>query len=263
MSGSITRRRGHLGALRPLIIGRAVVASLVGWIPVPGLDDWLPTAIHRGTIRRIAQARGVDLDEAAVRAIADPREKPPSASRLAGVTLAMRLLGRRLRQALVAYAVARRARAAAHSFAHATLFDHYCTRLHVGLGLNAASGAEVRRLIDAAMAQTPGSIGRHAFRRAVLGVARASVRGPSRLVDLITAGALRQRLSRGDEVTAIAEVETALDRELEPRTGGPLARVVAAVELQLSAEGNPYLDQLIDTFERLWHDSRAGGTGSR
>ena len=33
-----------------------------------------------------------------------------------------------------------------------------------------------------------------------------------------------------------------------------LARSVAAVELQLAAEGNPYLEQLLDTFDRMWRD---------
>src|SRR4029453_4507980 len=82
MATEITHHRSYLAENRRLIIGRALAAAAAGALPVPLVEDWLASRVARGTIRRIADSRSVDLDEAAVRAIADGPEKPPGGAEM-------------------------------------------------------------------------------------------------------------------------------------------------------------------------------------
>src|SRR5262249_3749258 len=67
-----------LAAPRGLVVAHAVGAAFAGLMPIPYLDEWLPSLVRRAMIRRIAEDRGVDLDEAAVRELADGRVPPPA-----------------------------------------------------------------------------------------------------------------------------------------------------------------------------------------
>lgn len=250
MTGALTRSREHLGQHRRLIIGRSLATSLAGAVPLPLVDEWLSSSIARGTIRRIAEARGVDLDEDAERAIADGPESPPKFGELVGGGIAFKLVARQWRKLIWAVLAARRARAAARSFAVATLFDHYCARLHVGLGLDAERGAEVRALIDRALEDTPGGLSRHAFRRGLLAAMRTSARAPLELADFASRGLVTRLLESGDEGVATHEVDEALEAQLREEKSF-LARSVAAVELQLASDENPYMGELLDCFEEL------------
>jgi len=49
----------------------------------------------------------------------------------------------------------------------------------------------------------------------------------------------------------VDSLEHAMETALEAKTGF-LSRTVAAVETQLSAEANPFLDTVIDNFDRRW-----------
>ena len=144
--------------------------------------------VQRGTIRRIAESRSVNLDDSAIRAIADGPQKPPESAEIAGGSLAFRLAAQSLRRLVLVYLAARRAQAATRSFLIATLFNHYCARLHVGMGLDGPRAHELRAAMDRAIARTPGKLGRRLFRRSLLGAARASVRGPVRIADAVTGG---------------------------------------------------------------------------
>jgi len=256
----LTHHRAYLADNRRLIVGRALAAAAAGALPVPLVEDWLASRIARGTIRRIANARSVDLDDGAVRAIADGPEKPPEWAEIAGGTLAYRLVARSWKRLILVYLATRRAQAAARHFLIGTLFDHYCARLHVGMGLDGPRAAELRAVMDQAISRTPGGLGSRVFRRGLVGAAKASVRGPLRLADSVTGGAIRRLLKRGDEVDAVAVVDESIERQMKSSKSF-LARSAAAVELQLAAEGNPYLEQLLDTFDRLWRD-RAPQTAS-
>lgn len=251
MSAELTHNRSYLGENRRLIIGRSLAAGAAGAIPIPLLEDWLASRIRRGTIRKIAESRSVDADEEAVRAVADGDERPPEWAEIVGGSLAYRFIARQWRRLVILYVVARRAQAAARAFLVGTLFDHYCARLHVGMGLDRARAAELRALIDRAIDETPGGLGRRLFRRGALGAARAGVKAPLRLANAVTGGMIRRLLSRNEEVEAAQMVDDAVERQLETRKS-VLARSAAAVELQLAAEGNPYIERLLDTFDELW-----------
>src|SRR5262249_37453973 len=149
---------------------------------------------------------------------------------------------------LIAVAAARRARAAARTFLVLTLFDHYCTRLHEGLGLDATHALALREAIDSALDQTPGSFSFEPFRRGALAAARAAARAPRELADIATGGALRRYLDRRREIhdpAEVSELDQVIDQQLAESTSF-LGRAVTAVELQLTAEVNPYLDAAIE-----------------
>ena len=255
MSQQLTLRRDYLGANRRLIVSRSVVASVLGLVPVPIFEDWLASQVRRSMIRRIAVVHGVDVDDDAIRALADGEEAPPSWSAIAVGSLVVRSLAKNWRRLFVTYVTTQRARVAAHNFKVATLFDHYCARLHVGLGLDGARVAEVRALIDECIADTRGDLIEHPFRKALVGAAKAGVRTPARLLNLASGGALRRLLERGDEVTAIAEVDDAVDRATDEEDGF-VRRTVSTVEDQLTPEANPYLETLLGDFETRWAESR-------
>ena len=56
-------------------------------------------------------------------------------------------------------------------------------------------------------------------------------------------------------VVAPAAPDALVEHELA-ETDGPLARAVAAIELQLTAEVNPFIDAAIERFEKLWRSRR-------
>lgn len=262
MTSSLTLRRDYLGVHRRLAVGRAIAATVAGLVPVPLLDDWLLEATLGGAYKRIAAAHQIDLDPVAIKNLVHGKTQAKAWYELTGTSLAGRLASRGVKRALVALAVVRRAQSAARTFATLTLFDHYCARVHTGLGLDGARALEVRELIRRAIAETPGGLSFEPFRRGALAAARSIAKAPLELADLASGGRLRKLLARGDDVVpeaeAVDEVDAIVEQELA-ETDGALARTVAAIELQLTAEVNPYLDQAIERFDTLWR-ARLGNT---
>jgi hypothetical protein len=259
MSLELTLRRDYLDQHRRMIIGRSIAASIAGMVPVPILEEWMTSTVKRGTIRRIGDARDVDLDDDAIRAIADGPTPPPSWVEMAGTTLIYKIVSRTWRKFMYAYVITRRTQAAARNFVIGTLFDHYCARLHVGMGLDGPTATALRAVMSEAIERTPGGLGERIFRRATIAAARATVKAPLELADIASGGAVRRLLARRDEVEAAEEVDQAIEAHLRSQDGF-LARAATAVELQLSAESNPYLDDLISTFEEMWRARSAGGS---
>jgi len=173
----------------------------------------------------------------------------------------LRVAGRAARRMLVALATIDRARSASRTFVTMTLFDHYCARLHTGLAIDAVTALALREEIGRSIDQTPGALAFHPFRRGAMAAARATLRAPLELADLATRGAVRRLLARRSGVTD-AEVVDALDQAVETALAaktGFLSRTVAAVEVQLSAEANPFLDGALDAFDRRWRARLAAG----
>jgi len=251
---ALVLKRDYLVARRRMILGRAVAGTLAGLVPVPLLDDWLINAVLGGGYRRIAEAHQLELSDEAVSSLVFGKSAPPAIAEMAGTAIAFRLLRGSWRRMLVAITALRRARATARTFVTMTLFDHYCARLHVGLGLSSEQALALREAISQAIAETPGGLSLDPFRRGALAAARATVRAPLELADLLSGGALRRFLDKGADVTeadAVDEVDAALDQQLAEQSSF-LSRTVTAVELQLSAEVNPYLDALIERLDDIW-----------
>jgi hypothetical protein len=260
-STSLIRSREYLAGQRRAIIARSVAGSLAGAVPIPFLDDLATSLVLGGGYRRIATAHHIDLDGAALETLVHGTSAPPSIIDLAASGILLRVAGRAARRMLVALATIDRARSAARTFVTMTLFDHYCARLHTGLALDAATALALRDEIGRAIDQTPGALAFHPFRRGALAAARATLRAPLELADLATRGAVRRLLARRSSVTdaeAVDALDQAVETALASKTGF-LSRTVAAVEVQLSAEANPFLDGALDAFDRRWRARVAAG----
>jgi hypothetical protein len=258
---SLARSREYLASQRRTIIARALAGSLAGALPIPFLDDWAAATVLGGGYRRIAAAHHIDLDPTAENTLVHGTTPPPTIADLAASGIALRLAGRAARRMLLALATIDRARSAARTFVTMTLFDHYCAKLHTGLAIDPATALALRDEIGRAIDQTPGALAFHPFRRGALSAARAMLRAPLELADLATGGALRRLLARRAGVTdaeAVDELDQAVETALASKTGF-LARTVAAVEVQLSAEANPFLDAVLDALDRRWRARVAAG----
>ena len=254
-SVSLTRNRDYLAANRRMILGRALAAGMAGALPIPVIEDWLAAAIRRSMVRRIAESRQVDLDDDAIRAVADGSESVPEWAEIAAGRVLFRFITRPWRRLLIAAFATRRVRAASRAYVFGTLFDHYCARLHVGGALDKPQAKRLRALMEQAVSETGGGLSRTLFQRALLATARNTVRVPFELLNWATGGSIRRLLKRRREIEAVTEVDVALEQQLSSHRSF-LARATAAAELELAAETNPYLGQVLDKFERQWRENQ-------
>ncbi|MSP63328.1 MAG: hypothetical protein EXR72_23895 [Myxococcales bacterium] len=168
----------HLHANQRMILGRAAVAGAVSLVPVPVLDDLLAGAVRETLLRRIAESRRVDVEQAALALLADVSADGPLDWAIDASTAAA-LFHRTWRSAALVLRVARRADEFAATFAVATLFDHYCARHHVGLGVDLARARALRGAFDLAAGSARRGLLRRTARRSVdqlLAAPRALVR---------------------------------------------------------------------------------------
>jgi hypothetical protein len=251
---ALVQRRDYLVGQRRTIIARALMGSLAGAVPLPFLDDWAVGVLLGGGYRKIAAAHQVDLTPEAVNALVHGATKPPTITNIAIGGVIARVASRAARRMMVAIATINRARSAARTFVAMTLFDHYCARLHTGFALDGATALQLREEIARSIDQTPGALAFHPFRRGALSAARATLRAPLELADLASGGRLRKLLASQSEVTepkSVDEVEQAMEAVLADKTTF-LSRTVAAVEVQLSAEVNPFIDGALESLDRRW-----------
>lgn len=256
MTSAIVPRRDYLVGQRRLIIARSVAGSVAGIIPLPFLDDWAKAAVLGGGYRRIAAAHGVDVSDEAVANLVHGKSPPAKMADLAVSGIAYRIATRAAKRMMLAIAAVGRARSAAKTFVTMTLFDHYCTKLHTGFALDGPTALALREEIERAIAQTPGALGFHPFRKGLASAARATLKAPLELADLATRGAVRRLLAKKStsevtEAEAVDSLDHAIETELANKNGF-LSRTVAAVEVQLSADANPFLDQVIEAFDKRW-----------
>jgi uncharacterized protein (DUF697 family) len=250
---AITVRRDYLNRHRRIALARAIATSAVGLVPLPFLDDYLIEAVLGGAYRRIAAGYQIDIDPHAVRFLVHGRSKPHNWAELTATAVAGRLATHGMRRFMVALTAFRRAQAASRTFATLTVFDHYCARHHTGLGLDAVRALQIRDSIDRALLDTPGGLSTVPFRRGALSAARSLAKAPLELADRASGGRIRKLLDRGRDIQegeALSEIDAIVEAELA-NADGFFARTIAAVELQLTAEVNPYLDNLIETFDEI------------
>ena len=237
---ALTVTRAYLEENRTMILGHAIGAAFVGLVPLPYVDEYLPSVLRRRLIRQIAEARGVDLDDEAVRMIADGRVPKPTWRNLVGSAPLVALLRGGFRRALAAFTIYRRAEGASRTFALATLFDHYCARQHVGGALDLAGATELRRRLETTVKATMGSVPAFLVRRAFAGTLRIVARAPSGLLEAVR----RRRLPPG-EVEAEEMASEALEEAAERGVLGRAARVV-----EKQAALGAFVDELVAVFER-------------
>ena len=141
----------HLAGNRRLIVRRSLLATAVGGaIPIPVMDDYLAGRVRAGMLMKLAERRQVDLVLSSAELLADPRETTAirNATMTAATLLALKLAWRKFFAVL---AVGRRAEDMAMTFQMGTLFDHFCTKLHVGAGIDRARAFQLRGIIHASV----------------------------------------------------------------------------------------------------------------
>jgi hypothetical protein len=244
---AIARTHDHLAAHRRLILGHSLAESLVGLVPLPYVSDLLPALVRRDLIRKIAEARGVDLDDDALRMIAEGEVEGPTWKTVLSATPLLRFLRRSMRTAFMAWNVWRHAENAARGFAHATLFDHYCARQHVGGELDLAQARALRQRMERAVKTPAGgllaSAARHAFGGALAAIARAPAQVARALLP-------RKGPPRGEPSSVEAEEVAEEAIEQTRRETGLFGRATAAVERSLDGVARGYVDGLVAAFER-------------
>ena len=221
----------HLDANRPLILGRALVSGAASLVPVPYLDELLAALVRESLIRRLAEIRSVDIDPHAVQAVAAPH----GSRLLTAATLGSAALGatrRAFRRLAASLLLVRRVDEAMQTFQVGTLFDHYCARHHVGLGLDAKAAAKLRQAMDRAIRDTHGDALQRAF--------RASLRMPGSLPKR-----LWSRLRRGKGPVDAEKLDGELRRA---EKSGLLASGIAGV-------GKGYARSLANAFDEAWTTS--------
>ena len=199
-------------ANRGLVVSRSLLAAAAGILPVPVMDDVVASLLRARMLRRIADARQVDVSRDALAILADE----PQVSRLrhmalTGITLIA--LRKAWRKMFLLLAIGRRGEEFAHSFELGTLFDHYCTRHHVGPGVDAELAAKLRATFD--------QIGKS--------VRRSLIRPQ------VAAGALvrrQQSVMRGEE-SLLTKTRRVIDEEL-------------------GAAGDAYATALRHEFDKAW-----------
>ena len=250
-------RRDYLAGQRRTIIARSLAGQprrrAAGAVPrrLGGRRD-RSAAATAGSPRRTS----VDLDDDAVND-AGPRHdrrrrRSPSSPRAA---IALRIAGARGARMMLALATINRARSAARTFVAMTLFDHYCAqaphraRARRRRRRSRCATRSAARSTDARRARVPSVPARRAVRgaRHAAGAARARRPRDRRRA----AQAAREARARSPRPRPSTSSTQAIETALASKTGF-LSRTVAAVEVQLSAEVNPFLDGAIETLDRRW-----------
>jgi len=168
MSNAAPTTTEHLRGHRRLILGRALLSGAAGLVPVPYLDDLLAGQVRAGLVRRLAELRRVDVDGNAVAELSTPTgSRVLHAAGVGAILLGgAKKVWRRVAASLL---VVRRADEAMQTFQIGTLFDHYCTRHHVGLGLDGNKARTLRDAMDDAIRHARGHALEDAFQRTLAG----------------------------------------------------------------------------------------------
>ena len=86
------KRLAHLAEHRGLIIRRSLLATGLGNIPLPVMDDYVASRVRAGLYIKLASVRKVDLPQAAADLLSDPQDPSllRNATTLAAALRAMR-----------------------------------------------------------------------------------------------------------------------------------------------------------------------------
>jgi hypothetical protein len=142
----------------------------------------------------------------------------------------------------------------AATFAFATLFDHYCARIHVGAALDAERAAALRTIIQATVrdAQLTTLVG--VFRHGAAVLARGVLEAPRFISSRLAALAERWVTTRGNAEATVDLSFADSDQWLD--------RAACAVAKDLDKVDPAYLTNLVADFENLWRRT-IDSTGAR
>ncbi len=241
-------RLQYLTANRGLVVKRSLLATAVGGvIPIPVVDDYIASRVRAGLLMKLAEQRQVDLPQSAAELMGDPREG--STLRNATIT-AITLVALKLawRKVFALLAVGRGAEEMASTFQFATLFDHYCAKLHVGAAIDRQRASELRALIHQTVDRTEKEALTAIFRDGSKILGRSLLEAPRWLTTRLGTLAQRWTSTRGDVAATFDPTADVAG----PGQSQWLDRASAAIEGRLGLLGSDYLTLLIEDFERRW-----------
>jgi len=236
----------HLAHHRSLIVRRALLSSAIrGFLPVPMVDDALAGRVRAGLYTKVAAGRQVDLPPASAAILAEAKDQGAAAklSFVAAAAVIAKFAGRKF---LALVAAGRGAEEMAQIFTSATLFDHYCAKLHVGGEITAAEAARLRACLAAC------------GQNATLGPTLAAFREGSRVLGRSLLEAPRwvsQRIAAlGERFVHSGGNPDVLDAFPEQASGETawLDRAAHSVEQAMAQAGNEHLTRLVRAFEERW-----------
>jgi len=244
---------GHLTDNRRLIVKRALLATAVGGvIPIPVLDDYFAGRVRAGMLIKIAERRHVDLAPGSADLLGDPREGTTvrNVTLFAATMIAVKLAWRKVFALL---AIGRRAEDMTTSYQLGMVFDHYCTKLHVGGAVDRTQAMLLREAIFAALSDTEKHAFVAAFREGGRVLGRSFMEAPNWLSERIRLSAERWAESGGKSTDPdeVAEIGDAAEE------GRWLDRAAAAVESDIGRAEQGYLSGLVQAFERRWREVQA------
>lgn len=206
-------RVSHLAAHRPLIVRRALLAATL---------PFMTGRVRAGLFMKLAHLRGVDLPQ-----------RPAEA--LAG------------RQVALLMAPGRGSGDTATTFQMATLFDHYCARMHVGGGIDPAAAGNLRGVMLATVGQVNKTQLVSGFQEGAKVLSRSVLEAPGWASARMTALVERWITTKGTpdaaspELSAPSSVPSGDERWLD--------RAARAVEDRLGHAVDEHVFALVDDFE--------------
>jgi hypothetical protein len=244
----------HLAANRRLIIRRALLASAVGGVvPLPVMDDYLAGRVRAGMLMKLAERRQVDLVLSSAELLGDPRETTAvrNATMTAATLLAFKLAWKKF---FALMAVGRRAEEMATTFQMGTLFDHFCTKLHVGAGIDRARAAQLRATIHASVADAEKAALTAVFRDGGRILGRSMLEAPAWMSKRVERAA-EQWARTGGQPSAAPDLDPEVP--IDGESARWLDRASSAVETRLNQLGTNYLRTLVRSFEQRWRQAEA------
>jgi hypothetical protein len=243
-------RLAHLAAHRGLIIKRSLLISAIrGFLPVPMLDDVLAGRLSAGLYQKLASGRQVDLPPASAAVLAEAGGQSTAAklTLTAATAILAKFAGRKV---LALLAAGRSADDMARNFFRATLFDHYCVKMHVGGPITSETAGRLRSAIFAQEKEFSLSPLLAAFRVGSKILGRSILEAPRWVAQQVASLAERFVASGGnpDVLDAIPVRETNEDAWID--------RATQAVEEVLGRAGNQNLAPSIKAFEERWQRER-------
>ncbi len=247
-------RLAHLGVHRGLIIRRALlVGAIRGFFPVPVVDERIANRVLAGLLGKLAAGRQVDLPPASATALVGGGGVLANLTIASAAALIATFAGRKF---LALLAAGRGADEMAVTFYRATLFDHYCAKLHVGGPVVPAAAARLRAIIEAELAEMSLGPALTAFREGGKVLGRTLLEAPRWLSQRIAALAERFVRSGGNP--------DLVDALVDPPEGGDepwLERAARLVEDTLGGGGGDHLAKMVARFENRWRAEQAGPHG--
>lgn len=239
-----SERFAHLAVHRGLIIRRSLLIGAVrGFFPLPVLDEHLAGRVLAGLLRKLASGRQVDLSPPAVDVLSRGKGAVGNLGVAALALLIARFAGRKF---LAVLAAGRGTDEMARTFFVATLFDHYCAKLHVGGPLTVTDATRLRDAIDAEVAAMSLGPALTAFKEGGRVLGRTLLEAPRWVSQRISNLAERFVRSGGnpDILDAVADPAEGDDPWLE--------RAARTVEAALGGAGSEHLAKMLASFEERW-----------